>query len=1020
MNLAERWSRHTGGLVTGVSPVVAGGALVVADSAGLSPEVPEVMLRGLDLETAAVIWQRRMARVIATPAVAGSVLYVPCDDRTLHALDAADGREVWAFTAGARITTPPLPACGRVFLGLGPLGLLALDGAGQPVWSFKADGAVRALEVCDETLLLTATQLQPAKSAVYAVTAATGQRLWMHKATAMIRTTPCVGGGCVVVGCEDGTVRAVSLATGKEQWRFRTGGPVLSTPVCAGSILYVASTDANLYALDVTQGALRWMLSAAGPIEAGLGFRDGALSFATCRQQDVSPRVYLLSPVDAGGAGCRFAPIAQEVRSAPVVNTGVLYVWEGNTGKGTVRALSARPGASPVGRLLAESRLMVDAYDVSGDKVIPSVAAVRTCLAFFTEDGLPQAELPVKIWAAASLSFASGGKPYTVDADRAVWLQTDAFGRLALTNQPWSVTQPTLYVWAPWMEPKASVAVYPDREMLTRLAAVTGDDLAGAIGFDGKPALREAYRAQPNRHPLAASLRHAVGGSAGEMGSGTWRLTITDSSVSFEQARPEGEPPAAAGSYSEFVRNVVLGPELIAQVVWSAERPSVRALIHTEKAVYEFALDTASHGAAIATGIARRVTVRPGSLFEWLSLRLDWAAIVDSHDTLLARAESSMAKLQAWVAAQREDRYAAVRALLDDLRFRMPAVFDKCSEQLGGATLQQMAKAYTNPKRWFGTEVPGAYTAGHWVIDLLNQAGCGPEEGTRAAPDPLAEAFAAYWAAAAKALETPPLAALADLVRHGFAGATRGGFMRESILDQTTASLLAAERNLAGPLIQFADATAPDLFALLDKALVLLPERLGRTVTVPVLSDLYVALTKRPLTPLRLAALMTAVPAQMAPGHPNTFARYFAGLVSALATADSGNGLSRPARETALAAEWLAVALGVGEGGLGRTLAHALRLLGLVASATLGMPVGPLPPPLAGSAWTLPWVRSGFGGLLLGLDLGVGSALGSTGALFISLPYLAGPLSAPRDGSGASFRQAARAASLVEAGLLAP
>jgi outer membrane protein assembly factor BamB len=72
-------------------------------------------LHALDLADGCEVWAfPTPRRVTAAPVVAGGVVYVTCHDHHLYALDAASGQELWRHELGRRIeVSPALAACGE-------------------------------------------------------------------------------------------------------------------------------------------------------------------------------------------------------------------------------------------------------------------------------------------------------------------------------------------------------------------------------------------------------------------------------------------------------------------------------------------------------------------------------------------------------------------------------------------------------------------------------------------------------------------------------------------------------------------------------------------------------------------------------------------------------------------------------------------------------------------------------------------------------------------------------------------
>ena len=66
-----------------------------------------------------IAWDRKFTSCkLLQPIVADGKLFATASDQhTIHALDAAKGSEIWSFTAGGRIDTPPTFSEGAVVFG---------------------------------------------------------------------------------------------------------------------------------------------------------------------------------------------------------------------------------------------------------------------------------------------------------------------------------------------------------------------------------------------------------------------------------------------------------------------------------------------------------------------------------------------------------------------------------------------------------------------------------------------------------------------------------------------------------------------------------------------------------------------------------------------------------------------------------------------------------------------------------------------------------------------------------------
>jgi len=66
----------------------------------------------------------------------------------------------------------------------------------------------------------------------------------------MVRSSPVVADGTVLVGSHDFNIYAVDAESGKERWRFDTGDWVFSSPTVVDNRVYVGSANGTVHALD--------------------------------------------------------------------------------------------------------------------------------------------------------------------------------------------------------------------------------------------------------------------------------------------------------------------------------------------------------------------------------------------------------------------------------------------------------------------------------------------------------------------------------------------------------------------------------------------------------------------------------------------------------------------------------------------------------------------------------------------------------------------------------------------------
>ena len=259
-----------------------------------------------------VKWTFKAAgRLIASPTVDGSTVYIGSTAGILYAVDRDAGTQKWRFNAKSRIASTAAVAGGLVYFSAYDGNLYAIDAAsGQLKWKFATEGERR----------FAGTHLhgsQPVKEVmpdpfdcylsspvvwngsvyfgsgdgnVYAVDAGSGALKWKFKTGDVVHASPAIADSKVYIGSWDSNFYALDAATGKEVWRFKTGEDadihnqvgIQSSAAVVDGVVYFGCRDAHLYAVDAKTGDKKWAFGTKGSwVIASPAVRDGKVYFAT-------------------------------------------------------------------------------------------------------------------------------------------------------------------------------------------------------------------------------------------------------------------------------------------------------------------------------------------------------------------------------------------------------------------------------------------------------------------------------------------------------------------------------------------------------------------------------------------------------------------------------------------------------------------------------------------------------------------------------------------------------------------
>jgi outer membrane protein assembly factor BamB len=254
--------------------------------------------------------------ITAAPAVSTGRIFVSSNDGSLYALNDA-GVELWKFSsddkisAGAIVIRSPDGAADWVMLNGYDGTTRALNAAdGKLVWAYKTDDFINGSPAvvdnrylvfggCDAQLhvvnlkdgtlvhkIPTSAQI-PASIATYGTMAfcgnyaneavafdvVGGKVAWVYEDRALpFFSSPAVNERLVLIGSRDKHLHAINRTSGEAVWKFQTGGRVEGSPVIFEDGVVFGSSDGRLYAASLEAGAELWQLELGEPLVGSPAF----------------------------------------------------------------------------------------------------------------------------------------------------------------------------------------------------------------------------------------------------------------------------------------------------------------------------------------------------------------------------------------------------------------------------------------------------------------------------------------------------------------------------------------------------------------------------------------------------------------------------------------------------------------------------------------------------------------------------------------------------------------------------
>ncbi len=265
------WQTRLNGQIF-ASPAVFDGKVYIGTTGGV--------FNAVDARDGKILWAVAAGRpILGTALVTADAVFFTCDNGYLFRLRREDGKEVWRYDLGdsraSRVLghpavfnwdwhgAKPALADGVVYVGAGDGGFHAVDAAsGQRRWRFATGDRVRggAAIAGDRVVFGSADHF------VYALDRATGKELWKHDTGVEIEDEPLIAGDRVFIGNRGGGLYALALATGERLWKtFFWGSWLESTPVLADGVLYIGSSDLRrVSAIAPEDGRVLWRTDVYG------------------------------------------------------------------------------------------------------------------------------------------------------------------------------------------------------------------------------------------------------------------------------------------------------------------------------------------------------------------------------------------------------------------------------------------------------------------------------------------------------------------------------------------------------------------------------------------------------------------------------------------------------------------------------------------------------------------------------------------------------------------------------------
>ncbi|NJP07291.1 MAG: PQQ-binding-like beta-propeller repeat protein [Chloroflexaceae bacterium] len=155
----------------------------------------------------------------------------------------------------------------------GPMHLDRSSSTTELVWKFTLEEEIRSSPCVSGDMVFIGCY----DTNLYALDATRGDFRWKCATEGGVSSSPGVWQDMVIVGSEDGNVYGIEIRRGHVQWKFPTGKPVRSSARIHDRIVYIGSDNMHFYALDGLRGTEVWKYRAWKPFRSTAWVDNGSV-----------------------------------------------------------------------------------------------------------------------------------------------------------------------------------------------------------------------------------------------------------------------------------------------------------------------------------------------------------------------------------------------------------------------------------------------------------------------------------------------------------------------------------------------------------------------------------------------------------------------------------------------------------------------------------------------------------------------------------------------------------------------
>lgn len=212
-----------------------------------------------------LLWEVSLGeQVVATAAIVGEHVYVPCLSGELVCLERKTGAKVWTYKTVEKVEknsfapgfkSSPTVTADAIYLGDEEGVFHAIDRTtGKFRWKFESGGEIySSAAVLDGKVLFGSYD-----NSLYCLNEKDGVRMWKFETQGYVHCAPAIAGGMAfIAGCDE-HLRGIDVKTGEQKVELPLETYLIASPAIVGDILYVGTYGSEVVAVDWKKKEITW------------------------------------------------------------------------------------------------------------------------------------------------------------------------------------------------------------------------------------------------------------------------------------------------------------------------------------------------------------------------------------------------------------------------------------------------------------------------------------------------------------------------------------------------------------------------------------------------------------------------------------------------------------------------------------------------------------------------------------------------------------------------------------------